>query len=367
MPGDLRVVEDGVSQEQLTRRRSPWVWIAVGVVIGVGFGVVFSTPTSPAPEPEAQPVDETAPAIDPVAVLAEGTGITEAIEGFGDAMVAITRTGSQNLEHLLWPIESEPVTRPLAVGGVAEADFDVTGTWLAVSTSVPDSEGGLLSAGKPASLAPLASNVTSFIWHDGTTGILAYTQEADGVWTLSVSQGARPALIVASGPPGRGDIVAFGDWGFAIEDDVGEITLLNANAEIKSTAFGQILHSSPDGWLVLLDDELKLMSAGGGIRALGQPSASIGAVEAAALSPDGDRIAVLGTNGLKVSAIDGEMPTVEVPFTTPISKLTWTADSRFVVVPFLQGVIVVDTETGRTYEDLVDHTVIETGVIPLSR
>ena len=101
--------------------------------------------------------------------------------------VAITRKGSQNVEHLLWPLTVDPVVRPLPVGAFGEASFDVTGTWLAFSTHIPDSEGGVLSMGKPMSLVPLASDVTSFAWHDGTSGALAYTQELDGLWVLSVS------------------------------------------------------------------------------------------------------------------------------------------------------------------------------------
>ena len=95
-------------------------------------------------------------------------------------------------------------------------------------------------------------------------------------------------------------------------------------------------------------------------------SGSIGGIEAASISPDGLTIAVLGTVGLKVSPIGGVGSTLVMPFTTPISKVIWSSDSRFVIVPFLQGVIVVDALNGRNYQQLNDFQIIEVAVIPLS-
>ena len=374
MAGDLRVIEDGVDRHAETRRPPPpWMWIVVSLLIGIGFGVVFSTPSTTNPEAEA--TDVTVADFAPVGeVLGDGIGVAAAIPGFGDALVAVTRTGTQNVEHLLWPLAVDPVTRPLPVGAFGEASFDVTGTWLAFSTHVPDADGRVLSMGKPASLAPLSSDVTSFAWHDGTSGVLAYTQQLDGLWVLSVSQTTRETQIVASGEDvvalSGGEVAAWGDWGFAIQhesdqNESGSITLLTGNGELKTTLTGRVLDSNPSGWLVIYDGDLKLL-AGGGLRSLNINWTSIGGVLAAALSPDGAQIALLGGSGLKITAIRGNTPTIEIPFTAPLSKVKWSSDSRFVVVPFLRGVIVADTVGGQNYEELTEHTVIEVSVIPLS-
>ena len=80
----------------------------VSLFIGIGFGVIFSIPSKT--EPEAEATDATVADFAPVGeVLSDGVGLTEAIPEFGDALVAVTRTGSQNVEHLLWPLAVDPV------------------------------------------------------------------------------------------------------------------------------------------------------------------------------------------------------------------------------------------------------------------
>jgi hypothetical protein len=141
--------------------------------------------------------------------------------------------------------------------------------------------------------------------------------------------------------------------------------MLTENGELKTTLTGRVLDSNPSGWIVIYDEDVKLL-ANGGLRSLNVNSTSIGGVLAATLSPDGAQIALLGGSGLKITAIRGDTPTAVIPFTASLSKVNWSSDSRFVVVPFLRGVLVVDTANGRTYEELTEHTIIEVSVIPLS-
>ena len=138
-------------------------------------------------------------------------------------------------------------------------------------------------------------------------------------------QTTRETQIVANGEDvvalHGGEVAAWGDWGFAIQhdsdqDESGSITLLTGDGELKTTLSGRVLDSSPAGWIVIYDGDLKLL-ANGGLRSLNINSTSIGGVLAAALSPDGAQIALLGHSGLKITAIRGDTPTVDIPFIAP--------------------------------------------------
>lgn len=367
--GDIRVIEDGAERSLRERPPTrPWVWILVGLAIGVGFAVVIATPSSTDPIPEA--VEDTVVDLDPVAPKDTPVGVADVVPGFPDALVAVTRTGRQNLAHLLWPIAGDSVIRPLPVGAFGEAEFDVTGTWLAISTRVPDTGDTFLSMGKPSSLRPLASDVRGFAWHDSQSGLLAYTQVTDDGWQLSISNAGREPYVVASDSENLGAVAAWGDWGWAIQSLEAEsesITLLTTAGGIKSVVEGTVLDSSPFGSILMVDDQVRILSAGGGLRSIHVEPAALGGVFAGAISPDGTSAALLGSLGLNVISIAGAVPELTVPFTTAINKVSWSSDSRFVIIPFLSGVIVVNVESGESWEELKAHTVIESAVIPLNR
>jgi len=366
--GDIRVIEDGADRR--TRERPPtppWVWILVGLAIGVGFAVVFATPSSTDPVPDA--VVDTVDEFAPVALSDSPVGVAGSVPGFPDAIVAVTRSGRQNLEHLLWPVAGNPVIRPLPVGAFGDAKFDVTGTWLAISTRVPDTGETFLSMGKPASLRPLASDVGGFAWHDSQSGLLAYTQVSDEGRQLRVSNAGREPQIVVADIGATGQVATWGDWGWALQDESGLITILNQEGEIRTTQ-GTVLDSHPDGSILVFDEQgagLILLGADGTSRTVDIDLSTMGGVSAGAISPDGNSVAVIGSLGLNVTAIAGDGPEVRVPFTSSISKVSWSSDSGFVVIPFLSGVIIVNIDSAETYEMLREHTVIEASVIPLSR
>ena len=366
MTGDIRVIEDGADRQVRVRPPTPpWVWILVGLAIGVGFALIVVTPPSTTPAPEA--VIDPAVELNPISNRGLSIGIADAVPEFPDALVAVAQAGRRSLQHLLWPVAGDPVTRPLPVGDFGDSEFDVTGTWLAVSTHVPDTDHQLLSMGKPASLRPLASDVGSLAWHDSESGFLAYTQFVDDVWQLRTSRSGREPEIVLSDIGSSGEIAAWGDWGWAIHDESEKITLLNSDGQVKTTSQGKILDSHPDGWILIYDDRVRLLSAGGGLQTVEVDPPIIGRVLGGAISPDGDSVALLGSIGLSVASIAGETPGLTVPFPIALSKVGWSSDSRFVVIPFLRGVVVVDVRTGETYEKLTEHTIVEASVIPLSR
>jgi len=366
MTGDIRVIEDGADQRLSARPPTPpWVWILVGLAAGIGFAVVFVTPSSTVSAPET--VENTVVEIDPVLSPGQTNGITDAVPGFPDALVAVAQTGRQNLEHLLWPFAGDPVTRALPVGAFGDSKFDVTGTWLAVSTRIPETGETFLSRGKPSSLIPLASGVTSFTWHDSESGRLAYTQITDDVLEVRVSRSGRSSELVTTDSALTAEVAAWGDWGWAIQDESGRITLLNEAAVVKTTSQGNVLDSHPDGWILTYDFRVRLLSAGGGLRALDVDPATIGEVLGGAISPDRGQVALVGTMGLTVVTIADDSVAVSVPFTVPNTKVSWSSDSRFVLVPSLRGVIIVDTGTGELFEEITEHVIVEAAVIPLSR
>jgi hypothetical protein len=164
-----------------------------------------------------------------------------------------------------------------------------------------------------------------------------------------------------------GEVAAWGEWGWAIHDESGLITLLNNDGEVKTTSQGKILDSHHDGWILIYDDRVRLLSAGGGLQTVDVDPTSIGGVLGGAISPDGNSVALLGSIGLSVTSISGNTPEVTIPFPVARSKVGWSSDSSFVVIPFLRGVIVVNVRSGETYEKLTEHTIVAASVIPLSR
>lgn len=366
MASDVRVVEDGLDQRPPVRRlASAWVWLVTGIAVGLGFGVVVFTPS--ATDVEEQPGVATAPPIAPIEEPANPQGIADVIPGFPDALVVVTGDDGQSLSHILWPAERDKVTRSLPGGDSGEVSFDVSGTWIATATHVPDAEGFVLSMGKPSFLVPLASNVTSLSWHDEETAFLSYTQIVDGQWLMWVVGPDRNPDLITRGLDDRGDVAAWGDWGWALQTQSGEVTLLTSSGEINEVYEGIALDSHPNGWVVIDDDGLMVVSTSGVVLAIDTLMDSFGSVKAAELSPDGTKLAVLGGARLNVLPVFGEGEVIDVLFTTEASRVAWSSDSRFVIVPRVGAIIVVDTvESGRTYEDRTSHRVLAVAVIPLT-
>jgi len=362
MTGDIRVIEDGADRRiRVAPPTPPWVWILVGLAVGVGFAVVFVTSSSTDPGPEA--VVE----IDPVTSPDSSVGVGEVVPDFPDALVLVVRTGLQDLEHLLWPKAGDPAEHPLPVAALGESKFDASGTWLAVSSRAQYTGESFLSMGRPRSLRPLAAEVTSFAWHDGKSALLAYTQSTDDGWQLWVSHSALPPKMVAEDSENIGEVAAWGDWGWAIQGESGTITLLNNDGEREATFEGTVLDSRPGGWILMIDEQVKLLSAGGDLLSVGIDLSSVGSGVGGAIAPDGKSVAIVGSSGLNVAAVAGDAPEMGIPLTGSIGKISWSSDSGFVIIPSLRGVMIVDVESGEIYEELKGDTVVEASVIPLRR
>lgn len=364
MASDVRVVEDGLEHRPPVRHpASAWVWLATGIAVGLGIGVFLFTPTSTVDD-ELLPVAAATP-VTTIEKPASPPGITDAVPGFPDALVVITGDDGQTLGHMLWPTVRAKVMRAIPGDDSGEVSFDASGTWIATATHLPDAEGFVLSMGKASFLTPLVSNVASFSWHDEESALLSFTQRLDGQWLLWVVGPDRNPDLIARGLKDRGDVAAWGDWGWALQTQSGEVTLLASSSEVIGAHEGIVLDSHPTGWVLIDNDGLMLVSTSGMVRALDTLEDSVGGAVAAEMSPDGTKVAVVGREGLKVLPVDGEGEVIHTSFTAEPSQVTWSSDSRFVVVPLLVGVIFVDTvESDRTYEDLASHHIWAVAVIP---
>jgi hypothetical protein len=370
MADDHRIIEDGSRPGRPTKSKAPsWMVLTVGLIVGLGLGVVLFSSTSrvnPGVELTTTPESGFAgPTLPPI-------GISGLVPEFPDALVALSGvTGEEDglqLQHILWPSHADHVVRDLAVKNIRSASLDVAGTSLAVWAMSAEPESSDLYAGRPSGLVALSSDVTSFAWHDSKPGFLAFTSVADGVWSLNKIQGPPEPSLVVSDVVEDGTVVAWGEWGFAIQTLSGAPTvwLLDPAGRLVSIHRGLAHGSHPSGQIAVIeDDELTVLASTGGILRVVDRAASVGPVSAAAFSPDGARVAILGQTGLKIVPItDGS----EVSEYEPIPgwpQVVWSSDSRFVLVPGPRGITVIDTATNVLAEALPEFGVIAVGVVDL--
>ena len=357
------VVEDGVDEKTpRAQSRSSWLLVAVAFTLGLALGALASSPTE-APAVAAEEVPEPTIADGPVESAADeyDEGVSGRIPEFPDAIVAIGDGIGSGHDHLLWPVGGPLVTRTLTGGD--DVQLDATGHFVAMSNGVPGLEGVVLTMGRFNAMRPVSSAVTSYAWHDSSTGQLAFTSEEDGEWRLQRVSGSFFPTIVASESVDGSALAAWGDWGFALQNG-DQVSLLNPAGEPKSGQSGIALTSHQSGWLLVEDNGLKLVSAGGGVRRLDLSNVPT-TVFAAAFSPDGDLVAVAGRFGVIVYDLASEAEIAEIPG-YPTGWLAWSSDSRFVIAPAQSGILVHDLETGELHRTLVGHSVVSARALPLS-
>ncbi|HWL50577.1 MAG TPA: hypothetical protein VNT92_11920, partial [Acidimicrobiia bacterium] len=299
-----KVVEDARESLEPRASRPGWGWLAVGLVLGAGLAVLALRAGAPG---------EIA-TITTVAVGVDMGGIAAGVEGFPDGLVAVTRSDGQSLELLIWPVSGEPIERTIPVGASRPPDpveFDVSGRRIATLLPVPDETAGVLYAGIPQDAAIVATEVTGFAWHDTDAFRLAYTIFVDGELQLwaALQSGSEPELVTrAVGIEGH--VEAWGDWGFAIQDQIRDnIVLFTEAGEIKDTNKGRVLDSEGTGWLAIDNQGVTLLSSGGGVRGL-ELEGLEGQVLAGRFSGDGQRLALLNSEGVSVVSLDENLPVV---------------------------------------------------------
>jgi hypothetical protein len=357
-----KVVEEDREYPEPWRSRPGWGWLAVGLVLGAGLTVLVLRPGAPERAVTSTP-DTTGS--EEVAV-----GIADFIEGFPDGLVAVTRGDGQSLELLVWPLRGEPLERNIPVGASRPPDpveFDVSARRIATLLPVPDHIDGVLYAGVPQDAAIIATDVTGYAWHDTSALQLAYTTFVDDELQLWVMRdNRREPELVARAVGIVGPVEAWGDWGFAVQDDADdEIVLFTDLGEIKDTSTGRILDSDGSGWLAIDNQGVSLLSSGGGVMGLELDGIG-GEVLAGRFSRDGLRLALLTSEQLHVVSVEGGLGLAESDGRPGVPQMAWSSDGRFVAYPGSRGIWVVDTFSGETEQLLVNRTFTGLEMLPVN-
>ena len=355
---------DGLEASQAKTERPRWGWLMAGLLIGIAATVlVFRAEDGPS-------LTETTIAAQG-GVDGSGRGIADVIDGFPDGLVTTVRAEGRSLELLIWPLRGELYQRAIPVGAANPPNpvaFDKAGRRLATILPLPNEPFGVLYAGVPENAAIVEVDVTGCAWHDSVPAALAYTTLVDGellLWVTGASLRDPELRSRAVGIEGR--VVAWGDWGYALQDERrNSIVLLTDNGEIKDSHPGRVIASHESGWMAIDDEGLKLLSAGGGIRGVVDFDLVTTPI-AAGFSPDRRTLAVLSLDGVGVVSLEDGLEVARSDRRPGVAaRVTWTSDGRFVAYPGTRGLIVVDTSSGEVNEVLDDRIFTGLGIIPLS-
>lgn len=357
------VLEDARESHGAVPAPTRWAWLLVGLVSGAAAAVLILGMGAPS----------SSPASEPPAARAGPTvgGIADVIEGFPDGLVATTRSDGQSLEVLTWPLRGESYQRTIPVGVSHPPDavaFDVAGRRIATVLPLPGEELGVLYSGIPENANIVATDVTGYAWHDSTASALAYTTYADNellLWVVGPVLSEPELVTRAVGI--EGGVRAWGDWGYAVQDKVNDrVVLFTENGELKDSHPGRVLDSHDSGWLAIEDTELRLLSAGGGVRGLDDPGGGRD-VLAANLSSNGESLALLNKDRLVVVSLEDGSQLLESEGRAGVPQLTWSSDGRFVLYPdAVRGIWVVDTRSDEVEAILTTRIFTGLGIAPLS-
>ncbi len=357
MEPDSMVVEDGI-EERSSEPRSRPLWILVVVSVGLGFAMGTLVTADPDPEEEV-PTTETSVVDEPV--VPESAGVSAVIPGFPDAIVAVGGGVGAGVEVWHWRSDEPLVTRGTTDG--EDVRFDVTGQFVALTEPIPGLPGFLLSMGRFNSIRAVRSGVTSFAWHDSRSGEVAYTTEDGGRWQLHRAARTLVPQTVLDGRFETGSVVAWGEWGYAIQVEDDQLALVNGEGEFKDFESGKAYASHESGWVFMTDADLKIVSAGGGVHRFMALPDQLGPISAASFSPDASKVAMAGRFGVVVLDRETE-ELIDLSPSFPAEWVTWSSDSRFVLAPAQSGVYVHDLESGETHQVLTGRSVVAASVFP---
>ncbi|MFP4074193.1 MAG: hypothetical protein ACLFVZ_09160 [Actinomycetota bacterium] len=357
MTSKSMVVEDGVEETRPPRRPRPhWILVAVGLGLGFTMGTLVTTGPDLGEEATTTQTSVAEQLSSP-----DSAGISSVVPDFPDALVAVGGGVGAGVEVWHWPSDG-----PLVTGGLTDGEgvrFDATGQFVAVTEPIPGLQGYLLSMGRFNRIMPVRSGVTSFAWHDSRSGEVAFTTEDEGRWQLYRAARTLVPQIVLDGRFETGSVIAWGEWGYAIQIEDEQVALVNAEGEFKDFEEGEAYASHESGWVFMTDQDLKIVSAGGGVRRLIPLPDRLDPISAASFSPDASKVVMAGRFGVVVLDRDTE-ELIELSPAIPGDWITWSSDSRFVLAPAQSGIYVHDLKTGDTHHVLTGRSVAAASVFP---
>lgn len=287
---------------------------------GVAFGYLLAQGVStdlPPVETNSSEVVTSAP-VEPAGVaISESSALAAASSVPAGAAAEIPRTSSGWVAYrglVMWPQTGDPIKIQLT-SDVWTAAYDAAQSRIAVTLRRQAGGERSLHVGYLGDLRYVTSSVTSFAWHPTDPSAIAWVEENKDGYALvmaTVSDGLVMATQVALVGK-RVRLVAWGSWGFALQDDGGLTTFAPsgtpiAHGDVQFVAAGsdgRLIVARPAGvpvssdWAITqpdLEDQQSLESFGG---LDGHPTT-------AAILPSSGRI-VLVTNGNR-----GDLTRIEI-------------------------------------------------------
>ncbi len=358
MTAVLDLVEDGIDNTEISRPPS-WKWLPIVLSFVAGLGIGVMTLGSDQQAVQGDRSDTLEAAIDSDG---PGIGIAIAVPGFPDSLVAIAATENSALDRILWQTRAAPTTRAMADGD--NVLLDPNAEFIALSSSVPGLDGSLLSMGRFNLIRAISPGVTSYAWHDTESGSLAYSvEDGTGVRLATVNSRGLKNDVDWIGPNGA-RVIAWGDWGWAIQTSSDTMVLLTPDGDFKDSEVGKVFDSHESGWLFAIEGtEAKLVSSGGGVKRF-KVEPDVGIVFDASFAPDADLVAVAGSQGIVILNRNSDERLVISE--TSASWVTWSSDSRFVLSSARVGIVIYEMATGRR-TSVLDHLSIITARVAPSR
>ncbi len=273
------------------------------------------------------------------------SGLAGSVPGFDETLLVVSPDGIKAMELYSWP-PTGPLQRSalpaswtaitLAEGPfTAFAAIDPSGRQVALAAPVAREGSLVLLAGRPAAVVPVATGVTSYVWHDSEEHSLAYTVvEADGTW-LEVMRGSPRIVARVSAVDSAARLVGWADWGFALAD--GErLTIVGPDRTHELE--GELLAVTSDRLLIEHNGTVAFVDPGDGSR---EAAGFAAGLRHADFDRSGSRLALARADGFEIVVEGATVFATPWPF---VEQLAWTADGRYLVFSDRVGVLVLDTD-----------------------
>lgn len=275
---------------------------------------------------------------------AEAGGLTQTIPALSETVIAVGTNGSAAMDLALWPATGPLIIRPLPAAWTAItidgkpfhafAAFDSSQRYLALAEPVARDGTATLLAGRLEEVEPVATGVTSYVWHTSAPRALAYVTEDAGTF-VEVMLGAPRTVDRIGAVPDGAELVAWTDAGFLLQ--IGEqLSVWPDGPAIE----GRFLAAGVSTVLVRIDDQIYRWDMESAIPSPFSPDPG---ATVAVLDPDAGAALIAHRNGISVARSDGSLD--ELLDWPLVEYADWSTDHRFVVFADRRDVMILDTET----------------------